>query len=154
MPPSATQTRPSALTALQPYTGIILLEEQASSFDEILMSLHHGTPTFQYLLPPAGADSLEVMYSVVEQNRRRDRERIETLEQEVAELREAVGLDRPMPRKISGQQAKKEIVTYFSKNRSGSFDPDEIAQALNLDLSQTVKLCRELASEGEIVEAS
>ncbi len=142
------------LTTPQRRGEIILYEEKASSFDAGIMRHYHGTPTPPAFFSPGAADSLEMIHAVVEQNRQRDRERIGALEREVAELRDAVGLGRPMSRKVSDQRAKKEIVTYFSKHRGGSFDPDEIAQALNLDLSQTVKLCRELASEGEIVEAS
>ncbi len=154
MPARSVQVRPSILTTPQSLGEIILFEEKTSSFDEGMMPLYHDTLALRVIFSSGAADSLEMIHAVVEKNRQRDRERIGALEREVAELRDAVGLGRPMSRKVSDQRAKKEIVTYFSKHRGGSFDPDEIAQALNLDLSQTVKLCRELASEGEIVEAS
>ena len=154
MPARSVQVRPSILTTPQSLGEIILFEEKASLFGEEIMPFYHSTSTFPAFFSPGAADSLEMIYAVVEQNRQRDRERIESLERKVAELEAATGLDRPMSRKVSDQRAKKEIVAYFSKHRGGSFDPDEIAQALNLDLSQTVKLCRKLVSEGEIVEAS
>lgn len=153
MPPRATQTRPSVLTAFQPHMGIILREEKASSFDEILMSLHHGTPTAQDFIPPAGAESLEMqgmIHAVVEQNRQRDRERIETLERKVAELEAATGLDRPAPRKVSRAQAKKEIRAHFRDNHGKTIYGDEIAEALNLDLMQVIEICEELEREGRI----
>ena len=114
------------------------------------MPLYHGTPTLQHLLPPAGADSLEMIHAVVEQNRRRDRERIEVLEQEVAELREAVGLDRPAPRNVSKAQAKKEIRGYFAKHDGELIYPDDIADDLNLEMQQVIEICEALAEEGKI----
>ena len=133
--------------------GIILLEEKASSFDEISVSLHHGTPTFQYFLPPAGADSLEMIHAVVEQNRLRDRERIEALEEEVAELREAVGLNLPPPRNITKTAAKKEIGAYFAQRDGEIIYPSDIAEALNLDYDFVLTVTHELEKEGKVTEA-
>lgn len=150
MPPTATQTRPPALTTPQSRGEIILFEEKASSFDEGIMPLYHGTLTLRAFLSPGSADSLEMIHSIVEQNRQRDRERIGALERKVAELEAATGLDQPAPRKISRAQAKKEIKAHFRDNHGKTIYGDEIAEALNLDLMQVIEICEDLEREGKI----
>ncbi len=153
MPPITAQTRLTVLTAPQSHSEIILFEEEASSFDETLMSLHRGTPTAQALIPPAGAESLEMIHAVEEQNRQRDRERIESLEREVAELREAVGLDRPAPRNVSKTQAKREIRAHFAQHDGQVVYPSDIAEDLKLDYDLVLVAINELEKEGKVSKA-
>ena len=153
MPARSVQVRPSILTTLQSRGEIILFEEKASSLDEGIMPLYHGTPTLRDIFSPGAADSLEMFHAVVEQNRQRDRERIETLEREVAELREAVGLDRPAPRKVSKTQAKREIRAHFAQHDGQVVYPSDIAEDLNLDYDLVSVAINELEKEGRVSKA-
>ncbi len=152
MPARPVQVRSSILTTLQSGEEIILFEEKASSFDERLMSFYHSTPTHRTFFSPGAAESLEVIHAVVEQNRQRDRGRIESLEREVAELREAVGLDRPAPRKASKTQVKKEIRAHFAQHDGQVIYPSDIAEDLNLDYDSVLAAINELEKEGKIAK--
>ncbi len=152
MPPTAAQTRPPALTAPQS-RGEIILFEKASLFDEGIMPLYHGTPTLRAFFSPGAADSLETIHAVVEQNRQRDRERIEALERKVAELEAATGLDRPAPRKVSKAQAKKEVHAHFAQNDAQVVYPSDIAEDMNLDYDLVLVAINELEKEGKIIKA-
>ena len=57
-------------------------------------------------------------------------------------------------RDVSDSVAKPEIKTFYSEHHGEALYPDEVATALKLDVSQVVRLCRELAKEGEIGEAN
>lgn len=153
MPARSVQVTPSILTILQSRGGIILFEEKASSFDEGLMPLYHSTPTHQVFFSPGAAESLEMIHAVVEQNRQLDRGRIESLEREVAELREAVGLDRPAPRKASKTQVKKEIRAHFAQHDGQVIYPSDIAEDLNLDYDSVLAVINELEKEGKVSKA-
>ena len=152
MPPITAQIRSFALTAPQPRGGIILFEEKASSFDEGVMPRYHGTLTLRAFFSPGSADSLEMIHAVVEQNRQRDRERIESLEREVAELRAAVGLDRPAPRKVSKTQTKKEIRAYFAQHDGQVVYPSDIVEDLNLDYDLVLVAINDLEKEGKVAK--
>ncbi len=153
MPARSVQIRPSILTTLQSRGEMILFEEKASSFDERLMSLYHSTPTHQAFFSPGAAESLEMIYAVVEQNRKHDRGRIESLEREVAELREAVGLDRPAPRKASKTQVKKEIRAHCAQHDGQVIYPSDIAEDLNLDYDLVLVAINELEKENKVSKA-
>ena len=95
----------------------------------------------------------EVIHAVVEQNRQRDRGRIESLEREVAELREAVGLDRPAPRKASKTQVKKEIRAHFAQHDGQVVYPSDIAENLTLDYDLILVTINELEKENKVSKA-
>ena len=97
------------LTALQGREQIIRLEEKASSIGEGLILHDPDTPKFRFFSFAGTAGSLEVISAVIEQNRQRDRERIEALEQVVADLQKVVGAGRGARRNISKSQAVGEI---------------------------------------------
>ena len=86
--------------------------------------------------------------------RREHRARIAALEAKVAELEAAVGLPTSEPRKIKKAQAKKEIQAYFDEHDDAVIYPDDVAEALNIDLRLAIDLCRELATEGYIGEST
>lgn len=153
MPSSSIQVRPHILTTPQPRGEIILFEEKASSFDEGIMPLYHGTLPLRAFFSPGAADSLEMIYAMVEQNRQRDRERIGALEREVAELREVVGLDRSEPRKLSKAQAKKEIRSYFTQHDGQIVYPSDIGEDLNLDYDLVLVAINELEKENKVSKA-
>ncbi len=155
MPPSTAQIWSSSLTVPQPREGIILREKKANAslFHKSVLYFYHGTATAQIFKRSAGAESLEMIHAVVEQNRQRDRQRIESLEREVAELRKAVGLDRPAPRKISRTQAKKEIGAYFAQRDGQVVYPSDVAEDLNLDYDLVLTEINELEKESKVSKA-
>lgn len=153
MPSSSIQVRPHILTTPQPRGEIILFEEKASSFVEGIMPLYHGTLSLRAIFSSGAADSLEMIYAMVEQNRKRDRERIGALEREVAELREVVGLDRSEPRKLSKAQAKKEIRSYFAQHDGQIVYPSDIGEDLNLDYDLVLVAINELEKENKVSKA-
>ena len=82
-----------------------------------------------------------------------DRNRIATIERELAELREVVGLKEPEIRSVSRSQAKKEIKAYFEKNDGETVFPSDVAEALALDYDVVVDLVDELETKGQIAKA-
>ena len=82
-----------------------------------------------------------------------DRNRITTLEREVAELRDVVGLKEPEIRSVSRAQAKKEIKAYFEKHDGETVFPSDVAEALTLDYDLVVELIDELETNGQIAKA-
>ena len=153
MSASPIQVSPPILTTPQPRREIILYEEKASSFDEGIIPFYHGTLALRSFFSPGAADSLEMVHALVEQNRQRDRERIGALEREVAELRDAVGLDRPAPRTVSKAQAKKEIRAYFAQHDGQVVYPSEIAEDLTLDYDLVLIAVNELEKENKVSKA-
>lgn len=112
---------------------------------------HHpisGGVTSPTVLPPA-ADS-EMLRTALDEIREYLR-RIEALETQVAEMRAELGWDQPEPRGITNTQAKREIRAYFREHDGKDVYPDEIAEALNLDLMQVVSVCDELENAGKII---
>ncbi len=90
-----------------------------------------------------------MLRSALEINRR-NQQRIEALERQVAELMSVLGLDQSEPRDITKAQAKRDIRVYFRENNGKDIYPDEIAEALNLDLMQVITVCDELEKDGRI----
>ncbi len=99
--------------------------------------------------PPPAADS-QMLRIALEENREYLR-RIEALEVQFARMRAALGWDQPDPRDVPNAQAKREIRAYFRENDGKEIYPDEIAEALNLDLMQVISLCDELEDAGKII---
>jgi hypothetical protein len=91
------------------------------------------------------------MRLLLEQSRK-DRARIAALEREVRELRAVFGLDRASPLRLPKARAKRMIRRFFAERHGETLYPDDVAEAMNLDLSQTIELCRELAVDGAIAE--
>ncbi len=147
------QVGPPILTALQRREGIIRLEEKASSFGEGVILLYHGTPTLRTFSIPGAADSLEMISAVIEQNRQRDRERIEALEQVVAELQEVIGVGRGALRKISKAQAAGEIRAYFAQHDEQVVYPSDVAEDPNLDYDLVLEAINELEKKGKVSKA-
>lgn len=72
----------------------------------------------------------------------------------VSELEKTTGVLAPVQlRDLSDENAKLEIKSFFEKHHGKTLFPDEVADALDLDVLQVIRLCRELAGEGEIAEA-
>lgn len=100
-------------------------------------------------LPSPAADS-EMLRIALDRNREHLR-RIEALEVQFAKMRAALGWDQPEPRDVPNAQAKREIRAYFRENDGKEIYPDEIAEALNLDLMQVISLCDGLEDAGKII---
>lgn len=100
-------------------------------------------------VPSLAADS-EMLRIALDRNREYLR-RIEALEVQFAKMRAALGWDQPEPRDVPNAQAKREIKVYFRENDGKEIYPDEIAEALNLDLMQVISLCDELEDAGKII---
>ncbi len=102
-----------------------------------------------FKVPSPAADS-EMLRIALDRNREYLR-RIEALEVQFAKMRAALGWDQPEPRDVPNAQAKREIRAYFRKNDGKEIYPDEIAEALNLDLMQVISMCDELEDAGKII---
>ncbi len=121
------------------------------SFNEIFPSGVHpliGDIVLSRVPSPA-ADS-EMLRIALDRNREYLR-RIEALEVQFAKMRAALGWDQPEPRDVPNAQAKREIRAYFRENDGKEIYPDEIAEALNLDLMQVISLCDGLEDAGKII---
>lgn len=121
------------------------------SFNEIFPSRGHpriGDIVLSRVPSPA-ADS-EMLRIALDRNREYLR-RIEALEVQFSKMRVALGWDQPEPRDVPNAQAKREIRAYFRENDGKEIYPDEIAEALNLDLMQIISLCDKLEDAGKII---
>ncbi len=141
------------LTAPQRREKIIRFEEKASSLSEGFIPLYQGTPTLRTFSFPGTADSLEMISAVIEQNRQRDRERIEALEQVVAELQKVIGVGRGALRKISKAQATEEIRAYFVQHDEQVVYPSDVVEDLNLDYDLVLEVINELEKKGKVSKA-
>lgn len=102
-----------------------------------------------FRVPSPAADS-EMLRIALDRNLEYLR-RIEALEVQFAKMRTALGWDQPESRDVPNAQAKREIRAYFRENDGKEIYPDEIAEALNLDLMQVISLCDELEDAGKII---
>ena len=100
-------------------------------------------------VPSPTADS-EMLRIALDKNREY-LHRIEALEVQFAKMRAALGWDQPEPRDVPNARAKREIRAYFRDNDGKEIYPDDIAEALNLDLMQVISLCDELEDAGKII---
>ncbi len=72
----------------------------------------------------------------------------------ISKLEKATGVLAPVQlRDLSDEDAKLEIKSFFEKHHGKTLFPDEVADALDLDVLQVIRLCRELEGGGEIAEA-
>lgn len=78
------------------------------------------------------------------------RGKVEVLEAQMAELLSRLGLTDVETRDISKAQAAQEIRVFFRENDGSEIYPDEIAEALNLDLMQVIEICEDLENAGKI----
>ena len=91
--------------------------------------------------------------AVIEQNRQRDRERIEALEKVVAELQEVIVVCRGALRKIPKTQATGEIRAYFAQHDEQVVYPSDVAEDLNLDYDLVMEAINELEKKGKVSKA-
>ncbi len=147
------QIGPPVLTALQRRGRIIWHEEKASSIGEGVILLDPDTPNFRTFSLAGAAGSLEMISAVIEQNRQRDRERIEALEQVVADLQKVIGVGRGALRKISKAQAVGEIRAYFAQHDGQVVYPSDIAEDLTLDYDLVLVGINELEKEKRVAKA-
>ncbi len=121
------------------------------SFNEIFPSgVHPLMSDFVLSRVPSPAADSEMLRIALDRNREYFR-RIEALEVQFAKMRAALGWDQPEPRDVPNAQAKREIRAYFRENDGKEIYPDEIAEALNLELMQVISLCDELEDAGKII---
>lgn len=81
-----------------------------------------------------------------------DRNRIAALENEMSELRTAVGLSESL-RKITKIQAKNEIRKYFETHDGEIVYPSDISEILQLEYGIVTDLIKELEAEGKIAKS-
>lgn len=121
------------------------------SFNEIFPSgVHPLISDFVLSRVPLPAADSEMLRIALDRNQEYLR-RIEALEMQFAKMRAALGWDQPEPRDVPNAQAKREIRAYFRENDGKEIYPDEIAEALNLELMQVISLCDELEDAGKII---
>ena len=121
------------------------------SFNEIFPSgVHPLISDFVLSRVPLPAADSEMLRIALDRNQEYLR-RIEALEVQFAKMRAALGWDQPQPRDVPNAQAKREIRAYFRENDGKEIYPDEIAEALNLELMQVISLCDELEDAGKII---
>ena len=146
---------PGKSKSISTFEGLSLRRSAAHSgryVNEIFPSGGHhlkGEVIFLPKVPWPTADS-EMLQIVLDKNREY-LHRIEALEVQFAKMREALGWDQPEPRDVSNARAKREIRAYFRDNDGKEIYPDDIAEALNLDLMQVISLCDELEDAGKII---
>lgn len=83
--------------------------------------------------------------------------RLDRIEARLAAVEEALSgfLDAPAgaapaPREIGDEEAKDEIKAYFAARDGAAIYPDEVAEALGIDLLRAVRLCEALVAEGRL----
>lgn len=58
--------------------------------------------------------------------------------------------ERRKARAIADDEAAQEIVTYLDSHSDETVYPDDLAEALGLDLMRVIELCEMLSAEGKI----
>ncbi len=74
------------------------------------------------------------------------------METRIEEL-SSIGYEEPgqiVLKDISYEQAKKEIIEYFSKHHGENIDAADIQEALNIDISLAIEILDGLENEGKI----
>ena len=79
-----------------------------------------------------------------------DARRLDRLERRLEENVARVGKANGEVREISAAKAKREIKSYFDRRDDKNIYPDEVVEALQLDLLLVVKLCEKLTNEGQL----
>lgn len=78
--------------------------------------------------------------------------RLKKMETRIEEL-SSIGYEEPgqiVLKDISYEQAKKEIIEYFSKHHGENIDAADIQEALNIDISLAIEILDGLENEGKI----
>lgn len=160
MPDQASSEKPGngksggATLAPTRYGHILGMPASTGSVSAFLMASGEtetaGTSTVQARHAPSV--DIDVVNLLLRQNQD-DRNRITTLEREVAELRNAVGLASPEVREISRAQAIKEIKSYFEQHDGETLFPSDLSEALDLDYDLVVELIDKLETKGQIAKA-
>ena len=75
---------------------------------------------------------------------------INELKTEIALLKNAIEPEPPKIRAISDAKAKSEVRAFFKEHDGEVIYPDDVAEVLNIDLMQAVRVCDALAKEGKI----
>ena len=75
---------------------------------------------------------------------------INELKTEIAQLKNAIEPEPPQIREISDAKAKSEVRAFFKEHDGEVIYPDDVAEALNIDLMQAVRVCEALTKEGKI----
>ena len=75
---------------------------------------------------------------------------INELKNEVAQLKKAIEPEPLQIREISDAKAKSEVRAFFKEHDGEEIYPDDVAEVLNIDLMQAVRVCDALAKEGKI----
>ena len=57
-------------------------------------------------------------------------------------------------RELTDHRAREEIRAYFEKHHGEILFADEVAEALSIDVEQSIRLCEVLRREGKIAEAA
>ncbi len=79
---------------------------------------------------------------------------INELKKEVAQLKSAIEPEPPQIREISDAKAKSEVRAFFNEHDGEVIYPDDVAEVLNIDLMQAVRVCDALAKEGKIAQTT
>lgn len=79
---------------------------------------------------------------------------INELKKEIAQLKIAIEPEPPQIREISDAKAKSEVRAFFNEHDGEVIYPDDVAEVLNIDLMQAVRVCDALAKEGKIARTT
>ena len=80
------------------------------------------------------------------------RQEVVNLQKEIEKIKDSLEISENQVREISNTRAKNEIKEFFEGRHGEVLYPDEIAEALNLEIEQVIRLCRELEVEDKIGE--
>lgn len=76
------------------------------------------------------------------------------LKREIAQLKNAIEPEPLQIREISDAKAKSEVRAFFNEHDGELIYPDDVAEVLNIDLMQAVRVCDALAKEGKIEQTT
>lgn len=79
---------------------------------------------------------------------------INELKKEIAQLKNAIEPEPAKIRAISDAKAKSEVRAFFKEHDGEVIYPDDVAEVLNIDLMQAVRVCDALAKEGKIAQTT
>ena len=89
----------------------------------------------------------------LEEENRSYRQRIETLERQMAELFEARAESEPQVRKISKARGRREVEAYFKEHQDKIIYPSDVADALGLSFDFVAVVIEDLEEQGRITKA-
>lgn len=136
--------------------GQVFRTGQTVATSDILQSSRGGGIVGdRYVSGPAIPIDWVFVQSLLSEAQSIDRQRIEELERSVVELRAAVAALSPFVEPhphLPKADAKAKIKALFQQRHGEVLFPDDVAEALSMDLGQAIELCEELAAEGQIAE--